>query len=74
VLKENSQVQPSQDNHEDMVKKLEKGSTITSSTPQQHTKTHKDKIQEKSKGGHIKSCHCPTKHKTQELLSKKSRS
>jgi hypothetical protein len=32
VLKEKSKVQPSQDNCEDMVKKLEKGSTITSST------------------------------------------
>jgi predicted nuclease with TOPRIM domain len=34
VLKEKSKVQPSQDNHEDMVKKLEKGSTVASSTPQ----------------------------------------
>jgi hypothetical protein len=33
VLKEKSKVQPSHDNHEDMVKKLEKGSTIASSTP-----------------------------------------
>jgi hypothetical protein len=79
VLKEKIQVQPSQDNHEDiMVKNLEKGLTITSSTPQQYTKTHKNKIQEKSKHikcsrmGHIAS-HCPTKHKTQETLSKKKR-
>jgi hypothetical protein len=34
VLKEESKVQPSQDNGDDMVKKLEKGSTVTSSTPQ----------------------------------------
>jgi hypothetical protein len=74
VLKEKSKVQPSQDNHDDMVKKLEKGSNITSSTPQQHAKTHQNKIQEKSKVGHIKSLHCPTKHKMQEPLSKKSRS
>jgi hypothetical protein len=74
MLKDKSKVQHSQDNCEDMVKKLEKGSTVTSSTPQQHTKTHKHKIQEKSKVGHIKSQHCPTKHKAQESLSKKPRS
>jgi hypothetical protein len=56
-------VQPSQDNREDMVKKLEKGSTVTSSTPQQHTMTHKNKIQEKSKFGNVKSQYRPTKHK-----------
>jgi hypothetical protein len=54
VLKK-SKVQPSQDNREDMVKKIEKGSTVTSSTPQRHTKTHKHKIQEKSKVGQVKS-------------------
>jgi hypothetical protein len=57
-----------------MVKKLEKGSTATSSTPQQHTMTHKNKIQEKSKIGQIKSQYRPIKHKTQESLSKKPRS
>jgi cell division protein FtsB len=46
-LKEKSKVQPSQDNRESMVKKLEKGSTVTSSTPQQHTTSQKNKIQEK---------------------------
>jgi cobalamin biosynthesis Co2+ chelatase CbiK len=51
VSKEKSKVQPSQDNRESMVKKLEKGSTATRSTPQQHTMTHKNKIQEKSKIG-----------------------
>jgi hypothetical protein len=74
VLKEKSKVQPSQDNREDMVKKLEMGSTATRSTPQQHTINHKNKIQEKSKVGQIKSQHRPIKHKTQESLSKKSRS
>jgi hypothetical protein len=61
VLKEKIKVQPSQDNREDMVKKLEKGSTVTSSTPQQHTMTHKNKIQEKSKVGQVKSQYRPTK-------------
>jgi hypothetical protein len=63
VLKEKSKVQPSQDNREDMVKKLEKGSTATRSTLQQHTMTHKNKIQEKSKVEQIKSQDRPIKHK-----------
>jgi hypothetical protein len=74
VLKEKSKVQPSQDNHESMVEKLEKGSTATRSTPQQHTMTHKNKIQEKSKFGQIESQYRPIKHKTQGSLSKKPRS
>jgi hypothetical protein len=57
-----------------MVKKLEKGSTATRSTPQQHTMTHKNKTQEKSKVGQIKTQYRPIKHKTQESLSKKPRS
>jgi hypothetical protein len=64
VLKEMSKVQPSQDNREDMVKKLKKGSTATRSTPQQHTMIHKSKIQEKNKVGQIKSHYHPIKHKT----------
>jgi DNA repair exonuclease SbcCD ATPase subunit len=73
VLKEKSEVQPSQDNRESMVKKLEKESTATRSTPQQHTMTHKNKIQEKSKVGQSKSQYHPIKYKTQESLSKKPR-
>jgi hypothetical protein len=71
VLKEESQVQPPQDNRDNMVKKLEKGSTVASSTPQQHIKIKKSKIQEKEKG-HATS-HCPTKIKAQETISKKRR-
>jgi hypothetical protein len=67
-------VQPSQDNCEDMVKKIEKGSTIASSTPQQHTRTHKHKIQEKGKVGQVKPQYHLIKHKAQESLSKKPRS
>jgi hypothetical protein len=74
VLKEKNKVQPSQDNREDMVKKLENGSIVASSTSHQHAKTHKHKIQEKSKVGHTKIQHHPTKHKAQESLSKKPRS
>jgi hypothetical protein len=73
VLMEKSKVQPSEDNRESMVKKLEKGSTATNSTPEQHTMSHKNKIQEKSKIGQIKSQYHPIKHKAQEPLSKKPR-
>jgi long-subunit acyl-CoA synthetase (AMP-forming) len=51
VLNEKTKLQPSQHNREDMVNKLEKGSTATRSTPQQHIMSHKNKIQEKSKVG-----------------------
>jgi exonuclease VII large subunit len=71
VLKEESQVQPPQDNRDNMVKKLEKGLTVASSTPQQHIKINKSKIQEKEKG-HATS-HCTTKLKAQETISKKRR-
>jgi hypothetical protein len=54
-----------------MVKKLEKGSTVASSTPQQHIKINKSKIQEKEKGHATP--HCPTKLKAQETISKKRR-
>jgi hypothetical protein len=56
-----------------MVKKLENGSNITIST-QQHKMTHKNKIQEKSKVGQVKSQYCPIKHKAKESLSKKPES
>jgi hypothetical protein len=69
MLKEKNKVQPSQNNCEDMVKKLEKGSIVTCSTPQQHAKTHKHKIQEKSKVGQVKSQFRLTKPKAQETLS-----
>jgi CRISPR/Cas system-associated protein Cas10 (large subunit of type III CRISPR-Cas system) len=71
VLKEESQVQPPQDHRDDMVKTLEKGSTVTSSTPQQHIKINKGNIQEKKKGHGTP--HCPTKLKAQETISKKRR-
>jgi hypothetical protein len=71
VLKEESQVQPSQDKRDDMVKKLEKGSTVTNSTPQQHIKIIKGNIQAK-KTGHD-TPHPPTKLKAQETISKNKR-
>jgi Skp family chaperone for outer membrane proteins len=56
-----------QDNHDNMMKKLEKGSTVTSSTLQ-------DQLEQDSKKekGHATS-HCPTKLKAQETISKKRR-
>jgi hypothetical protein len=45
VLKEESQVQPPLDNRDDMVKKLEKGLTVTSST------THQDQQKQDSRKG-----------------------
>jgi hypothetical protein len=80
-LKEKSKMQPSQDNLVNMVKKLEKGSTVISSAPQRHLKISKRKIQEKKKLEAIKcnecsntrhfDSHCPTKLKAQETLSTK---
>ena len=53
-LKGKEQVRPSQDNRDSMVKKLEKGSNITSSTSQQDQKSIKHKISRKKSLGHIK--------------------
>jgi hypothetical protein len=71
VLKKESQVQPSQDNRDDVVKKLEKGSTVTSSTPQQHIKIIKSNIQEKKRGHGTP--HCPAKLEAQETISRKKK-
>uniref|UniRef100_K3YZS8 CCHC-type domain-containing protein n=1 Tax=Setaria italica TaxID=4555 RepID=K3YZS8_SETIT len=83
-LKGKSQVQPSHDNCEIMVKKLEKGSTVTYSAPQLHLKISKSKIQEKNKFEHVKCFNCSkmghfastcsTKLKGKEALSKRQRS
>ncbi|RCV16845.1 hypothetical protein SETIT_3G171100v2 [Setaria italica] len=82
-LRGKSQVQPSQDNHEDMVKKLEKGSTDTCSTPQLHLKNNKSKIQEENNFKHIKCFNCskmghfastcPNKLKEKKTFSNKQR-
>ncbi|RCV20895.1 hypothetical protein SETIT_4G094700v2 [Setaria italica] len=82
-LKSKSQVQPSQDNCEIMVEKIEKGSTVTCSAPQ-HLKICKSKIQENNKFEHIKCFNCskmenfastyPAKLKGEETLSNRQRS
>ncbi|KAF8724355.1 hypothetical protein HU200_021386 [Digitaria exilis] len=80
----NSKVQPSQDNHDNMVNKLEERSTTPCSPPQQHLKISKNKVEENNKLEHIKCSHCstlghyafscPTKLKGENTLSKKKRS
>ena len=69
-LKGKEQVRPSQDNRDSVVKKLEKGSNITSSTPQQDQKSIKHKIPRKKSLGHIK-CYrnCQIKPDEEERLS-----
>ena len=52
-LKGKEQVRSSQDNRDSIVNKLEKGSNITSSTPQQDQKSIKHKIPRKKSLGHI---------------------
>ena len=57
-LKGKEQVRPSQDNRDSVVKKLEKGSDIASSTFQQDHKSIKHKIPRKKSLGHIKCYRC----------------
>ena len=57
-LKGKEQVRPSQDDRDSVVKKLEKGSNITSSTSQQDQKSIKHKIPRKKSLGHIKCYKC----------------
>uniref|UniRef100_K3Y2R8 CCHC-type domain-containing protein n=1 Tax=Setaria italica TaxID=4555 RepID=K3Y2R8_SETIT len=83
-LKGKSQVQPSQDNREIMVTKVEKGSTITYTAPQQQLKISKSKIQDKNKFEHVKcfnyskignfASRCANKLKGKETLSKRQKS
>jgi hypothetical protein len=61
-----------------MVKKLEKGSTVTSSNPQPQLNTSKNKIHDKKNLEQIKcskkecpTSNCPTKLEARETLSKK---
>jgi hypothetical protein len=54
-----------------VVKKLEKGTTVTSLNPQQHIKIIKGNIQENKKGHGTP--HCPTKLKDQETIFQKKK-
>jgi hypothetical protein len=83
-LKDKCHVQPSQDNCDHMVKKLEKGSTVTCAKLSQiNLKTSYQKIDkiEIKKKAHVKcstlghfSSECPNKKNDQEMLSRRQRS
>jgi len=63
-----SQVQPSQDNRDNMVKKLEKGSTVTSSSSKlDQAKNHK--TQEELKGSKLSSLVNPSSNKSSKQKS-----
>jgi len=72
-LKSKGQVQPSQDNRDNMVKKLEKGSNLTTSAPQQGQAKGKNLVQvKKSNMGHKVST-CPMKFKNKTKPSRKEK-
>jgi hypothetical protein len=75
-LKDKGNVQPSEDNREHMVKKLEKGSTITcAKLPQINLKTSYQKIDKSKikKKAHVKCFECSTLgHFLAKCLNKKS--
>jgi hypothetical protein len=50
VLKEESQVRPPQDNRDDVVKKLEKGSSVTTSTPQHISRPTRATFKKRKRG------------------------
>ena len=58
-LKSKGQVQTSQDNHDDMVNKLEKGSNLTTSAPQQGQSKRKSLVQVKKSNVGQKGSTCP---------------
>jgi len=62
-LKSKGQVQPSQDNCDDMVKKLEKGSNSTTSTPQQGQAKVRSFVQVKRSNMGQKGSTCPMESK-----------
>jgi hypothetical protein len=73
-LKDKGHVQPSQDNHDHMVKKLEKGSTITcAKLPQTNLRTSYQKIDKIKKKSHVKCFECSTLgHFSSECPNKKN--
>jgi Pyruvate/2-oxoacid:ferredoxin oxidoreductase delta subunit len=75
-LKDKGHVQPSQDNHDHMVNKLEKGSTVTyAKLPQINLKTSHQKVDNPKikKKAHVKCFECSTLgHFSYECPNKKS--
>ena len=72
-LKSKCQVQPSQDNRDDMVKKLEKGSNLTTSAPQQGQSKRKSLVQVKKPNMGQKEFTCPMQPKNKTKLSRKGK-
>ena len=72
-LKSKGQVQPSQDKCDDMVKKLEKGSNSTTSTPQQGQSKRKSLVQVKKPNMGQKEFTCPMQPKNKTKPSRKEK-
>ena len=73
-LKSKGQVQPSQDNRDDMVKKLEKGSNLTTFAPQQGQAKRKSLVQlKKSNMEHKSTCSMESKNKKKPSRKEKQR-
>ena len=72
-LKSKAQVQPSQDNCDHMVKKLEKGSNVTSFSPQQHQAKRKNLVQSKELTMEHKLSTCSMNSKNKTRLSRREK-
>ena len=72
-LKSKGQVQPSQDNRDHMVKKLEKGSNVTSFSPQQHQAKRKNLVQSKELTMEHKLSTCSMNSKNKTRLSRREK-
>jgi len=70
-LKSKGQVQPSQDNRDDMVKKLEKGSNLTTSAPQQVNQKEKVLYKSRSQIWDKRSSHVPCNPRTRQSLQER---
>ena len=72
--KSKGQVQPSQDNRDNMVKKLEKGSNLTTFAPQQGQAKRKSLVQlKKSNMEHKSTCSMESKNKKKPSRKEKQR-
>ena len=72
-LKSKVQVKPSQDNHDYLVKKLEKGSNLTTSAPRQGQAKVKSLVQSKESTMEHNSSTCSMKFKNKIKLSRKEK-
>ena len=70
-LKSKDHVQPSQDNRDDMVKKLEKGSNLTTSAPQQVNLKGKVLYKSRSQTWDKRGPHVPWNPRTRQSLQER---